>query len=298
MRNLTEPLWNFSSAPCGRCLTRSLKLPRPAARVTPEQWFFRGCRHFFRLLRPTRQLALFPVHASRGRSTGREAFHEATQNRATTRPFVIGSGTSYCRRVGRKGRGRASRMERFSPDFWVTRFPGFAFLPLLEALMFLTCKSSTNTTAWFLLMSFEDLCRKSFLMLAILLCNLVIRAFALRQFLLNLILRVMRRCNCASFGRSIFNGWHWSTTSPLDRVTKLTTPQSIPTADVEGCCGVVTSRSLWMDTNHLPQDSLIVMFFASPSTSCDLRQRIQPIFGALTRPFWLSTSKPCGTRKL
>src|SRR6267143_1381951 len=88
MRNLTEPLWNFSSAPCGRCLTRSLKLPRPAARVTPELWFFRGCRHFSRLLRPTRQLALFPVHASRGRSTGREAFHEATQNRATTRHFV------------------------------------------------------------------------------------------------------------------------------------------------------------------------------------------------------------------
>src|SRR6266550_518645 len=73
MRNLTEPLWNSSSAPCERCLTRSLKLPRPAARVTPELWFFRGCRHFSRLLRPTRQfrLALFPVHASRGRRKGR-----------------------------------------------------------------------------------------------------------------------------------------------------------------------------------------------------------------------------------
>jgi len=32
-------------------------------------------------------------------------------------------------------------------------------------------KSSTNTTAWFLLRSFDDLCAKSFLMLAILLCN-------------------------------------------------------------------------------------------------------------------------------
>src|SRR2546426_672043 len=42
MRNLTEPLWNFSSAPCERCLTRSLKLPRPAARVTPELCFFRA----------------------------------------------------------------------------------------------------------------------------------------------------------------------------------------------------------------------------------------------------------------
>jgi hypothetical protein len=33
-----------------------------------------------------------------------------------------------------------------------------------------------TTTAWFLLMSFETLCRKSFLMLATLVCNWVIRA--------------------------------------------------------------------------------------------------------------------------
>jgi len=32
-------------------------------------------------------------------------------------------------------------------------------------------KSSMNTTAWFLLRSFDDLCAKSFLMLAILLYN-------------------------------------------------------------------------------------------------------------------------------
>src|SRR5437762_516150 len=68
MRNLTEPLYNFSSAPCGRCLTRSLKLPRPAARVTPELWFLEDSRHCSTLLRPRRhvRLALFPVHASRG----------------------------------------------------------------------------------------------------------------------------------------------------------------------------------------------------------------------------------------
>src|SRR6267143_3563518 len=271
MRNLTEPLWNFSSAPCGRCLTRSLKLPRPAARVTPELWFFRGCRHFFRLLRPTRQLALFPVHASRGRSTGREAFHEATQNRATTRPFVIGSGTSYCRRVGRKARGRASRMERFSPDFWATRFPGFAFLPLLEALMFLTCKSSTNTTAWFLLMSCEDLCRKSFLMLAILLCNRVTRRLAFFQLLENFFLPAMRRCNLASLGRNFFNGCNGPMTSPFDMLTKLATPQSRPTAEVEGCCGCSTSRNVVMLTTHLPADWLTVTLRTAPSTSRLLR---------------------------
>jgi len=70
---------------------------------------------------------------------------------------------SNCRR---NSNGLASRMERFSADFWAPHFPGFAFVPLLDALMFLTCKSSTNTMAWFLLISFEDLCTKSLLVLA------------------------------------------------------------------------------------------------------------------------------------
>jgi REP element-mobilizing transposase RayT len=35
-----------------------------------------------------------------------------------------------------------------------------------DLVMFLTCKSSTTTTAWFLLMLSEVLCKKSFLMLA------------------------------------------------------------------------------------------------------------------------------------
>ena len=79
-------------------------------------------------------------------------------------------------------------MARFNPVFWATRFPGFTFVPLFDALMFLTCKSSTNTTAWFLLMSFEDLCTKSFLMLAILRCNLATRRLAFFQLLEKLFL--------------------------------------------------------------------------------------------------------------
>ena len=115
----------------------------------------------------------------------------------------------------RNSNGRASRMARFSPDFWVTRFPGFAFLPLLEARRFLTCKSSTNTTAWFLLMSFEDLCRKSFLMLAILLCNRVTRRLAFFPLLENFFLRAMRRGNLVGLRRNFFNGCNCSMTSPL-----------------------------------------------------------------------------------
>src|SRR6266480_467654 len=106
MRNLTEPLWNFSSAPCGRCLTRSLKLPRPAARVTPELWFFAGLPPLLHAAPSKETCQVGPISrpcVSR-RGTGREAFHEATQNRAATRPFVIGNGASYCQRVRRKGR--------------------------------------------------------------------------------------------------------------------------------------------------------------------------------------------------
>ena len=45
------------------------------------------------------------------------------------------------------------------------------------------------TTAWFLLMSDETLCTKSFLVLAIRWCNLVTLAFASFQFLENFFLR-------------------------------------------------------------------------------------------------------------
>src|SRR5256885_7578628 len=62
-------------------------------------------------------------------------------------------------------------MARLSPDFWATCFPGWSFVPLLDLDIFFTCRSSTNTTAWFLLMSFEDWCRKSFLMLAMRWCR-------------------------------------------------------------------------------------------------------------------------------
>jgi hypothetical protein len=72
-----------------------------------------------------------------------------------------------------------------------------------------------------------------FLMLATRVCNLVIRAFAFRQFFENYLLRAKRRCNFANFGRNFFKGWHGSTTSPSDSVAKFTTPQSMPTADIE-----------------------------------------------------------------
>src|SRR5882762_1773315 len=186
----------------------------------------------------------------------------------TSRPPLRCVLYSKCRR---NSNGLASRMERFSPDFWATRFPGFAFVPLFDALMFWTCKSSTNTTAWFLLMSFEGWCRKSFLMLAILLCNLVTCRLAFFQLLENFFLRAMRRCNLASLGRNFFNGCNCSRTSPLDMVMKLATPQSRPTVEVEGCCGCATSRSVVMLTNHLPADWLTVTLRTAPSTSRLLR---------------------------
>jgi len=46
-----------------------------------------------------------------------------------------------------------------------------AWLSVSDFDIFLMHKSSTNTTGWFLLRSFDDLCAKPFLMLAILLYN-------------------------------------------------------------------------------------------------------------------------------
>src|SRR5437016_6077174 len=38
-------------------------------------------------------------------------------------------------------------MERFSPDFWAPRFPGFALVPVLDAVMLLTSNFSANPMA-------------------------------------------------------------------------------------------------------------------------------------------------------
>src|SRR5882762_3208625 len=99
---------------------------------------------------------------------------------------------------------------RWSPDFWATCFPGWSFVPLLDLDIFLTGRSSTNTTAWFLLISFEDCCRKSFLMLAMRWCNLAIPAFTFFQLLENFFFRAIRRCHFASFGKHFLSGWHGS----------------------------------------------------------------------------------------
>ena len=105
----------------------------------------------------------------------------------------------------RNSNGLASKIERFSPDFCATFF-------VADLLMFLTCRSSITTTTWFLLMSCEALCTKSFLTLATLVCNLVIPAFALRHLFENFFFFAKRRCNFASFGRKLLSGWHWFTT--------------------------------------------------------------------------------------
>jgi len=104
----------------------------------------------------------------------------------------------------------ASRIERLSPDFWRTPFPGFAFVPWADVDIFFPGRSSTNTTAWFLLMSFEALCTKSFLIWVILLCNLVILAFAFFQLLDHFFLPASCRSSFANFGKNFLNAYNWS----------------------------------------------------------------------------------------
>jgi len=99
----------------------------------------------------------------------------------------------------RNSNGLASKMARFSPDFCATFF-------VADRLMLLTCKSSTTTIAWFLLMSFETLCRKFFLTLATLAYNRVMRAFTFRQFFENFFFLAMRRCHFANLGRNFLSG--------------------------------------------------------------------------------------------
>ncbi len=48
-------------------------------------------------------------------------------------------------------------------------------------------------------------------------------------------------------------------------------PKSIPTARVLLGTGASTARSVWMLAYHRPQDSLKVMFFATPSIARLLR---------------------------
>ena len=81
---------------------------------------------------------------------------------------------------------------------------------LIRAQLASTARSSTNTTAWFLLMSFEALCTKSFLIWAILLCNLVILAFAFLQLLGHFFLPASCRSSFANFGKNFLNAYNWS----------------------------------------------------------------------------------------
>src|ERR1700722_12039924 len=54
-----------------------------------------------------------------------------------------------------------SRMDLFRPDLARTFLPGFSALPFADRDMLFTCRSSTTTIAWLLLMAVEALCRKS-----------------------------------------------------------------------------------------------------------------------------------------
>ncbi|MNW06020.1 hypothetical protein D3C71_2023560 [compost metagenome] len=52
---------------------------------------------------------------------------------------------------------------------------------------------------------------------------------------------------------------------PSLRVAKRAMPTSMPMAVVAVGTGWGNSRSVWMLANHLPPDSLRVMFFATPT---------------------------------
>src|SRR5574344_802263 len=64
-----------------------------------------------------------------------------------------------------------SSMALFKPDLACTFRPGASTVPEAERDIFRTFKSSMTTTAWFLLIAVEVLCRKSARILAIFRCR-------------------------------------------------------------------------------------------------------------------------------
>ena len=58
-------------------------------------------------------------------------------------------------------------MARFRPAFCLTCLPCCSLLPFDDLDMFVTCKSSIHTSAWFWLTAVLALCRKSLRALAI-----------------------------------------------------------------------------------------------------------------------------------
>src|SRR6185312_7846563 len=86
-----------------------------------------------------------------------------------------------------------SKIALFRPDFARTLRPGASAQPFAEMLMLRTCKSSTAIIAWFLLIVFDALCRKSARTFAMRAWIRWTRVFAFTQFLEPLTLRAMRR---------------------------------------------------------------------------------------------------------
>src|SRR6266705_1185217 len=112
----------------------------------------------------------------------------------------------------RSSNGLASRMERFRPDLALTLLPGCSLVPAADANIFFTCRSSTMTTAWFLLMSDETLCRKCFLVLAMRWYSWV--TFAFFQLFGTFLLLADRRCHCLGLGKNFLSGHPRSTGRP------------------------------------------------------------------------------------
>lgn len=52
-------------------------------------------------------------------------------------------------------------IERFSPDFWATFFPGYSMVPLADLTMLVICNASTTATLYVRAMSVVVLCCQS-----------------------------------------------------------------------------------------------------------------------------------------
>src|SRR5450759_3277850 len=133
---------------------------------------------------------------------------------------------------------------RLRPDFAATFVPGFSMVPLAEAVMLTTRRSSLIATAWFLLIALEALWIWSFLMLAIFACSRVILRLIFTQFLENFTQHASACCKTASRAWHFLKAFAPSMNVPSESAAQRLTPRSIPTTSPTiRCCKLKEPRA-------------------------------------------------------
>jgi len=147
------------------------------------------------------------------------------------------------------------------------------------------CRSSTTTSRCDLAMRVVALWAASRRRAARCLLRLASRSTALRQRPEPLRLRETCRCRRARPDASACVGTGRWMRSPVDRVSELATPRSIPTAGPSGAAAAATSCSTHREANQCPpsRDTVILRMRPPSGMGRERRSLIQPSLGSLSQ---------------